>query len=78
VGDEEPITEQAITRHHNDSLGGKAQIDPFGRPDTSWESESESWLNTTQVERHKSRGCGRVTYHQKTRDPQLACIGLFK
>jgi hypothetical protein len=51
VGDEEPITEQAITRHHNDSLGGKAQIDPFGRPDTSWERKSESWLNTTQVDR---------------------------
>ncbi len=28
-------------------------------------------------ERPKSRGCGRVTYHQETRDPQLACIFLF-
>jgi hypothetical protein len=28
-------------------------------------------------ERLKSRGCGRVTCHQETRDPQLACISLF-
>ena len=26
------------------------------------------------AERFKSRGCGQVTYHQETRDPQLACI----
>ena len=29
-------------------------------------------------ERLKSRGCGQLTYHQETRDPQLACIFLFK
>lgn len=28
-------------------------------------------------ERLKSRGCGQVTHHQETRDPQLACIFLF-
>ena len=28
-------------------------------------------------ERPQSRGCGQVTYHQETRDPQLACIVLF-
>ncbi len=29
------------------------------------------------AERPKSRGCGQVTYHQETRDPQLACIFLL-
>ncbi len=28
-------------------------------------------------ERPKSRGCGQVTYHQETRDPQLTCIFLL-
>ena len=28
-------------------------------------------------ERPNSRGCGRVTHHQETRDPQLACIFLL-
>ncbi len=30
----------------------------------------------TDDERLKSRGCGQVTYHQETRDPQLAASSL--
>ena len=45
LGDEEPRTGQAITSHHNASLG-QARIEPFDRPDSSWERESEFSLST--------------------------------
>jgi len=38
------------------------------------------WLQPTKAidgRTPNSRGCGRVTYHQATRDPQLACNLLF-
>jgi len=35
-------------------------------------------VSPSAAERLKSRGCGQVTLHQETRDPQLACIFLFK
>ena len=45
LGDEEPRTGQTITSHHNASLG-QARIEPFDRPDSSWERESEFSLST--------------------------------
>ena len=56
LGDEEPRTGQTMTSHHNASLG-QARIEPFDRPDTSWERESESSLSTDNQNdtRHPAR-----------------------
>ncbi len=41
------------------------------------EYEYDEDRNAFMPERLNSRGCGRVTHHQETRDPQLACNFLF-
>jgi hypothetical protein len=46
LGDKEACTGQTITRHHHAIVRVQARIEPFDRPDTSWERESESWLST--------------------------------
>jgi len=60
LGDEEPRTGQAITSHHNASLG-QARIEPFDRPDTSWERESESSLSTDNQNARDHRGRGATS-----------------
>jgi hypothetical protein len=57
-------------KHREPALAGYVAV-------SSTSKCSSTTPKPSAAERLKSRGCGQVTVHQETRDPQLACISLF-